>query len=449
LYQLPELLKYPDATVFVTEGEKDADRVAGLDLCATTVASGKWTDECVKALAGRDVWILQDNDNAGRKRAHEAAEALHGTASTIRIVCLPGLPDKGDVSDWLHADLHNADKLAEVCAATPLWQPSATPEKKPANTANNSSEAQPQAGKTSKPEKESKPEIIRLTFFNELIEAVPKPWLIKNVIARGETSSWIAPPGKGKSALLTDLAVHLAHGKDWRGYRTKSRCGVVYFAIERADLVKRRLLAHRLRDKLPDLPIAVAGQVIDLMDRNCATGIVAAVQRAEQHFDCEVGLAVIDTYPKGIAAGGGDESHARDQNIVLANLRRVLDKLPIHVAGIGHTGKDESKGERGSNARLADVDVSVQISGDAVKTATVKKANDQPEGALTSFRLEPFDLAVDDDGDPFRTFILSDEVLDDNGVASQNLSNKQKLAIGALTEVTDRTHPANTNCLKV
>ena len=43
-YRLPELLKYPDATIFICEGEKDADRVAELELCATTVAAGKWTE---------------------------------------------------------------------------------------------------------------------------------------------------------------------------------------------------------------------------------------------------------------------------------------------------------------------------------------------------------------------------------------------------------------------
>src|SRR5262249_60083760 len=96
---------------------------------------------------------------------------------------------------------------------------------------------------------------IVFAFSNEMWQAPPKPWLIKNVIARGETSSWIAPPGKGKSALLTDIAIHLAGGKDWRGYRTKSACGVLYLALERADLIKRRLFAHRLRDELPDLPI--------------------------------------------------------------------------------------------------------------------------------------------------------------------------------------------------
>ena len=112
LYRWPELLKFPDGTVFVCEGEKDADRVASLGHCATTVAAGKWTDECVKALAGRDVIILEDNDDAGRKKALAAAQALHGTAKTIRIVSLPDLPDKGDVSDWLDADPRRAEKLA-------------------------------------------------------------------------------------------------------------------------------------------------------------------------------------------------------------------------------------------------------------------------------------------------------------------------------------------------
>ena len=119
--------------------------------------------------------------------------------------------------------------------------------------------------------------------------------------------------------------------------------------------------------------------------------------------------------------------------MALANLRRVLDKLDIHIAGIGHTGKDESRGERGSNARLADVDVQVQISGDNIKTATVKKANDQQMGPLTSFKLEPVGLGEDEDGDPFRTFILSKELLA-VGVTERGLSDQQRLVIEALAE---------------
>jgi AAA domain len=418
LYRWPELLKFPDATVFICEGEKDTDRVASLGHCATTISGGtQWTDVDVSILADRDVLVLEHADIAGVEKAHAAAVALKPIAKSIRVVRLPGHEHTAekegkDASDWLDADPRHAEKLVDICFDAPLWTPEAV--------------------STLAPKTETKTE-VKLTFFDQLTDAAPKPWLIKNVIARGETSSWIAQPGKGKSALLTDIAIHVAAGKDWRGFRTKGRSGVVIFALERADLLRRRLIAHRRRDDLPILPIAVVGQVIDLMHKSCVDLILGAIQQAEQHFGCEVGLVIIDTYPKGIAAGGGDESLAKDQNIVLANLRRVLDQVNIHIAGIGHTGKDESKGERGSNARLADVDLLVHVSGDVIKTAVVNKANDQPEGALTSFRLEPFDFGPDEDGDPFRTFILSDEII--TGVAADRpLSDRQRLALEALSE---------------
>lgn len=82
----------------------------------------------------------------------------------------------------------------------------------------------------------------------------------------------------------------------------------------------------------------------------------------------------------------------------------MLDKANIHIATAGHTGKDVSRGERGSNAKLADVDLQVQIDGETIKTATVVKANDQPLGLLTGFQLEPYDFGLDEDGDPFRIF---------------------------------------------
>jgi hypothetical protein len=279
---------------------------------------------------------------------------------------------------------------------------------------------------------------LPLTFFDDLSENPPrKPWLIKNVIARDETSSWIAPPGKGKSALLADIAVHVAAGRDWRGYSTKGGAGVVYFALERADLVRRRLIAHRRRDDLGSLPIAVAGTVIDLLDKKCGDTILATIRVAEQRFGCSVGLAIFDTYAKGIAAGGGDEDKARDQNIVQANLRRLFDHgCHIHIAGVGHTGKDESRGERGSNARLADVDLQVQITGDIIKTATVKKANDQAEGPITGFKLEPYEFGPDEDGERFHTFILAPEVFTgEQGRRASKMTDRQTLALRALAEV--------------
>jgi hypothetical protein len=276
-----------------------------------------------------------------------------------------------------------------------------------------------------------------LSYFGDLGEATPKPWSVKNVIARGECSSWFGPPGVGKSALLEDLHIHGAYSQQWRSYRIKENFASIYFALERADLVKRRMIAHRARDNLPvNLPIAIWSGVIDLMSRTCVDIILDTIKQAEDHFSREIGLATFDTYAKGIAAGGGDESQAKDQNIALANLRRVLERKNIHIATIGHTGKDESRGERGSNAKQADVDLEVQISGEGtIKSAAVTKANDQPLGPLTSFQLEPFDFGLDEDDDPFRTYIVAQQII--SGVATKTrLSGKQQLGVDALAEAT-------------
>jgi hypothetical protein len=125
VYRWRELLEFPSATVFVCEGEKDTDNVRCLGLCATTVASGKWTDDCIQALAGRDCCILEDNDDAGRNKALEAAKLLHPVANSIKIIRLPDLGEGGDVSDWLGAG-HTKGELEDICYWAPDWEPEAS-----------------------------------------------------------------------------------------------------------------------------------------------------------------------------------------------------------------------------------------------------------------------------------------------------------------------------------
>jgi hypothetical protein len=250
---------------------------------------------------------------------------------------------------------------------------------------------------------------LGLTYFDDCGAFTRKRWILKGIIARGETSAWIAPPGAGKSALLTEISVHCAAGIDWRAHRAKEACGVVIFALERADLFKRRLAAYQQRDALHGLPIAVADAVIDLLNPNCVEIIVSTVRLAEQRMGCSVGMIGIDTFSKGIAANGGDEDKARDQNRAAANLRNVQAAIDVHIAIVGHTGKDETRGARGSNAHLADVDIMIQISGEDVKTAKVTKGNDQPERDLVEFKLAAFEIGRDEDGDPITTAIISTE----------------------------------------
>ena len=119
-YRLPELLAEPTRPVFVVEGEKDADNLARIKVLGTCNAggAGKWTAEHAQHLRGRRVIILADNDEPGRKHALQVEASLQGIAESVGMVDLPGLPPKGDVSDWLAAG-GTREKLAELVKAAP------------------------------------------------------------------------------------------------------------------------------------------------------------------------------------------------------------------------------------------------------------------------------------------------------------------------------------------
>jgi hypothetical protein len=265
-----------------------------------------------------------------------------------------------------------------------------------------------------------------LRFPDQFGQAIAKRHIIKGIFARGETSAWIAPPGGLKSALMAQASIHIAAGLDWHGRRNKDRCGVLYFALERADLVERRLQAHLIRlDNREVLPIAIVSSTIDLMNPKTVPKVVETIQEAEARFGCSAGFVVFDTFAKLIAAGGGDENSAKDQGRVFANIQLVKDKFDIHAALVGHTGKDTTKGWRGSNAGIGDADLVVEISGDAIKTATVTKANDAPEGPLFSFKSEVHEFGSDEDGDPITVNIVSSEE-----VSAIEVKKKSKWAKG-------------------
>ncbi len=122
-YKLPELLKTPLQTIiYMPEGEKDVDRLRSAGLAATCNAGGaqkgKWED-WKDYFKGRHLALLPDNDGAGEEHVKKICNELEEVAASIRIVDLPELPDKGDVSDWLDA----GGTLEELQAITQKAEP--------------------------------------------------------------------------------------------------------------------------------------------------------------------------------------------------------------------------------------------------------------------------------------------------------------------------------------
>lgn len=131
VYRVPELNAADKSVItFVPEGEKDVDRLGTAKFVATcnVGGAGKWRKSDSEPLKGRPVVILPDNDTAGQNHASRVADSLRGIASSIKVLALPGLPEKGDVSDWLDAG-GTPEELLRLATEAPEWTP--LPKKQP------------------------------------------------------------------------------------------------------------------------------------------------------------------------------------------------------------------------------------------------------------------------------------------------------------------------------
>ena len=154
-YRLPELVSEIELGkwVFIVEGEKDADRLRGLGIPATTNAggAGKWRAELTKIFVGADVVIIPDNDPQtvhpktgelmfhpdgrlklpGKDHAEAVAAALSAVAAKVRVLDLkkvwPDMPLKGDVSNWLDNG-GTVDAFYALVDSVLAWAPAARPE---------------------------------------------------------------------------------------------------------------------------------------------------------------------------------------------------------------------------------------------------------------------------------------------------------------------------------
>jgi hypothetical protein len=197
LYRLPRLLKAE--TVFLVEGEKDVHALEGWGLTATCnpMGAGKWRAEYAHSLAGKRVIVLADNDEPGRKHALDVCASLHGKARSVRLVEIPGLPDKGDVTDWAAAggDLEALWFLVNEVGVDFAPERHADP-----------------GPKDSPPKRAARPVVMDIREIMQ-IKTPKHELLIEKLLPTKGATLIVAAPKAGKTVLSVQMALAVASGR--------------------------------------------------------------------------------------------------------------------------------------------------------------------------------------------------------------------------------------------
>jgi hypothetical protein len=229
-------------------------------------------------------------------------------------------------------------------------------------------------------------------------------WLIHKVLQKGKLGMVVGPPGAGKTFLSLDMAFAIGRGVPWHDHKT-TKMRILYIAAEGQSGLDKRVLGYYIENKLQPgsdqgVDFLLTGLNVCLKsDRDKLRETIEDVTKKFGKYD----LIFFDTLHR--VAGGTDENSAQDARNVIDGLESIAADAGAMGIVVHHTGKDASKGARGSTAYLAALDAQILIDQDAktgVITMLTTKQKDTEAGYSLRFELKACEVPVIDaePGDP-------------------------------------------------
>ena len=340
-YNLPAILHHKDRVVFVVEGEKAADRLNEIDILATTNngGSGQWSDSHSEWLRDRQVVVIPDNDEVGVKHGAQVVNSLVGVAKNVKLLDLSDqLPHKGDIVDWLDQGKTKGQLFALV------------------KTAESVTQTMPDPGEI----EVEKPSVFETMTLEQLQSMPPVQWLVDGFLTKTGFTVMYGPPGCGKTFCALDIAMCVATGRDWHG-RHVINGAVLYIAAEGVGGLGKRCKAWR-EQNMPGgsdkVPFYVLPTSVNMGDDAELQKLITTIYELQIEHNVVFSLIVVDTVARAML--GADENSASDMGKFVKACDRLKDEYGCALLAIHHSGKDASRGMRGSSALLGAVDTSVQ-----------------------------------------------------------------------------------------
>nr|EFF1854469.1 AAA family ATPase [Escherichia coli] len=235
-------------------------------------------------------------------------------------------------------------------------------------------------------------------------------YVVKGVIPANSLCSTYGASGSYKSFLACSWACHVATGRHWGGRRV-AYGSVMYVVGEGGIGVPRRIKAWEIvndervknlylvnRPIFPAVPLDVDEMVI-------------ASRQVERETGKPVRMIILDTLAR--CFGGNDENDARDMGAFIRGCDELKRRTGATVLVVHHSGKDETKGARGSSAFRASLDAEYRIRREGADSEALviscTKMKDAEELKEAAYDLRVVELFTDTDGELITSLVVVDK----------------------------------------
>ncbi len=231
-------------------------------------------------------------------------------------------------------------------------------------------------------------------------------WLIKGFFAKKSFGTIYGKSGSRKSFLTIDISCAIATSSYWQNYRTQTGA-VVYVAAEGQIGISRRVKAWELAHNKKVNQLYILGQSIIISNSSARNALINAVHLLENTNGVKVELIVLDTLARNFE---GDENNSDSMGKFIRGCDLVKEATNASVLCVHHSGKDVSKGGRGSSSLNAACDFEFQVTHDSttgLTTLSNTKQKDAEEAPDLVFNFKPIDLGIMcEDGEPITSLAL-------------------------------------------
>lgn len=272
-------------------------------------------------------------------------------------------------------------------------------------------------------------------------ELVAAPYLVKGLLDQGETAFFYGGSGEMKSFVASDLALHVAAGMDWHGFRVSSQpCGVLVILGEGQAGYIRRLKALSIKHpSAKNAPVWVVPEPVALDTEGAV--LRSRIDQAEKKLGTSIKLIVLDTF--SLMLGDCDESSNSDVGRILNNARQAADGRALLF--VHHTGHGDKTRERGAYQIRGNADVRVLVSRDEggrgrIITVECQKRKDDCIPQPIYLGYESVVVGNDSDGDPITSLVMvpTTQVPADPNVRKPKPD--ELAALDVLEELTERSN---------